>query len=38
MDFVKIGNKYYNKCSILCVYRCDSEKGKDEYTVNFVRR
>lgn len=35
MDFVKIGDKYYNKCSILCVY-VSSANGKSEYILNFV--
>lgn len=36
MDFVKIGDKYYNKNAILCVYMCDSANGKGEYILNFV--
>ena len=36
MDFVKIGDKYYNKNAILCVYMCDSERGTGEYILNFV--
>ena len=36
MDFVKIGDKYYNKSAILCVYAQDSANGKSEYILNFV--
>ena len=32
MDFVKIGNKHYNKSAILCVYKSE----KEDYTINFV--
>ena len=32
MDFVKIGDRYYNKSAILCVYKSD----KEGCVVNFV--
>ena len=35
MDFVKIGDKYYNKNAILCVY-VSSANDKIEYILNFV--
>ena len=36
MDFIKIGNKYYNKSAILCIYAVDTQVAYTRYCASLV--